>query len=157
MVEKIWIRIHFYFYHLTNLVFKNFIQSLLIYSIYCDINCCEFFSSPLAMVFHWSLSNSKSLQILGTLLNILTDLSIAVVWMISARPPILSPSSSLTKTLEIVPNTPISIGITVTFMFHSSFSSRARSKYMSLFSFSWVFTLWSTGRQNSLLFLSLLF
>ena len=38
---------------------------------------------------------------------------------------------------------PITTGITVTLMFHSFLSSLARSKYLSLFSLSLIFTLWS--------------
>ena len=41
------------------------------------------------------------------------------------------------------------IGITVTFMFHSFFNSLARSKYFSLFSISFMFTLWSVGTEKS--------
>ena len=64
------------------------------------------------MVFHWSLNNSKSPQVSWTLLSILADLNNAVVWMVSACPP-------TSKPLEIVLSAPITIGVTVTFMFHS--------------------------------------
>ena len=40
------------------------------------------------------------------------------------------------------------IDITVAFMFHSFFSSLARSNYLSLFSFSLIFTLWPAGTTN---------
>ena len=73
------------------------------------------------MVFHWSLSDSKSSQISRTLLGILTDLNNAVVWMISTRPFNSRSSSLYTHPLVTVPKAPIKIGITVTFMFHSSF------------------------------------
>ena len=43
--------------------------------------------------------------------------------------------------LVIVPNTPITIGTIVTFMFHSFFSSLARSRYLSFFSLSFKFIL----------------
>ena len=39
------------------------------------------------MVFHWSLSDSKSPQVSRTLFNILAVLNNAVVWMVSTRPP----------------------------------------------------------------------
>ena len=39
------------------------------------------------MVFHWSLSDSKSPQVSRTLLSILAVLNNAVVWMVSTRPP----------------------------------------------------------------------
>ena len=45
------------------------------------------------MVFHWSLSNSKSPQVSRTLLSILAVLNNAVVWMVSIHP-LTSKSSS---------------------------------------------------------------
>ena len=70
-------------------------------------------------IFHWSLSNSKSLQVSWTLLSILADLNNVVVWMVSTRPPISSSTSSLTKTLRIVLSAPITVGTTATHIFHS--------------------------------------
>ena len=58
-------------------------------------------------------------------------------------------SSPRTNPLMTEPSTPITIGITVTFIFHSFFSSLARSGYSSLFSLSFSFTLWSTGTAKS--------
>ena len=43
----------------------------------------------------------------------------------------------------------ITIGITVTLMFHSFLSSLARSRYLSLFSLSWFFNLHSAGTVKS--------
>ena len=80
------------------------------------------------MVFYWSLSDSKSRQVSRTLLSILADLNNAVIWMSPLM--LLCPS---TNPLVTVPREPITIGITVTFMFHSFFSSRARSWYLSHF------------------------
>ena len=73
------------------------------------------------MVFHWSLSDSKSPQVSRTLLSILAVLNNAVVWMISSLPPTFKPSSPFSNPLVTVPNAPITIGIIVTFMFHSFF------------------------------------
>ena len=42
---------------------------------------------------HWSLSDSKSIQVSSNLLGILADLNNAVVWMVSNRP-LISNSSS---------------------------------------------------------------
>ena len=53
------------------------------------------------MVSHWSLSDSKSPQISGTLLNILADLNNAVVFR------------------SFLLSAPLTIGITVTFKLHS--------------------------------------
>ena len=58
------------------------------------------------------------------------------------------PFSFCTNPLVTVPGAPITICITVAFMFHGfSFSSLARSWYLSLFSFS--FILWSDGTAKS--------
>ena len=73
------------------------------------------------MGFLWSLSDSKSPQVSRTLLSILAVLSNAVVWMVSTRPPTSKSSSPFNNPLVIVPNAPITIGIIVTFMFHSFF------------------------------------
>ena len=86
------------------------------------------------MVFHWSLSNTKPLQVTRTFPSIIADLNNAVVQMVSAR--LSNASGPFTKPLRIVPSTTITIGITITFMFHNFFSSQARSKYLSLFLFS---------------------
>ena len=70
------------------------------------------------MVSYWSLSDSKSPQVSRTLLNILADLN-NVVWMVSTRPLISKSSSPCINPLVTVPRAPITIGITVTFMFYS--------------------------------------
>ena len=70
------------------------------------------------MVFHWSLSDSKSPQFLRTLLGILADLNNAVVWMVSL---VLLFPSPCTSPLVTVPKAPITTNINVTFMFHSFF------------------------------------
>ena len=48
-----------------------------------------------------------------------------------------------------MPNAPITIGTIVTFMFHSFFYSLARSRYLSFFSLSFRFILWSAGTAKS--------
>ena len=97
------------------------------------------------MVFHWSLSDSKSPQVSRTRLGILTVLSNAVVWIVSNRPPNSKSSRPFNNPLVIVPKAPITIGTIVTFMFHSFFNSLARSTYLSFFSLSFTFILWSAG------------
>ena len=101
------------------------------------------------MVFHWRLSDSKSPQVSRTLLSILAVLNYAVVWMVSTRPSISEPSSPFCNPLVTVPKAPITIGIIVTFIFHSFFNSLARSRYLSLFSHSFSFILWSAGTAKS--------
>ena len=49
----------------------------------------------------------------------MTDVSNAVVWMVSSHLLISKSSSPCIKTLVTVPNEPMTIGITVIFMFHS--------------------------------------
>ena len=54
------------------------------------------------MVFHESLSDSKSSQVSRTLLSILADLNNSVVWMVSIRPLMSKFSSSCTNTVVTV-------------------------------------------------------
>ena len=64
----------------------------------------------------------------------------SVVWMVSS--PLINPSVSVPRAL-------ITIGIIVTFMFHSFFSSLARSKCLSFISLSFNFTHWPAGTAKS--------
>ena len=90
----------------------------------------EFFTS------NWSLSDSKSPQVSRTLLSILSVLNNIVVWRVSARPPTSKSSRPFRNPLVTVQNAPITIGIIVTFMFHSFFNSLARLKVLiHLFTF----------------------
>ena len=101
------------------------------------------------MVFYWSLSDRKSPQVSKTLLSILAVLHNAVVWMVSTRPPTSKSSSPFSNPLVTVPNAPITIGIIFTCMFHRFFSSLARLRYLSFFSLSFSFILWSAGTAKS--------
>ena len=101
------------------------------------------------MVFHWSLSNSKSPQVSRTLLSSLAVLNYVVVCIVSTRPPTPKSSSPFSNPLMTVPKTPITIDIIVTFMFHSFFNSLARSSYLSFFSLSFNFILWSSRPTKS--------
>ena len=69
------------------------------------------------MIFHWSLSDNKSPQVSVTLLSILAVLNNVVVWMVSTRTPTSNSYSLFNNPLVTVPKAPITIGITVTFMF----------------------------------------
>ena len=82
------------------------------------------------MVFHWSLSDSKSPQVSRTLLSILAILSNTLVWIVSTRPPNSKSSRPFNNPLIIVLKAPITIGTIVTFMFYSFFNSLARSRYI---------------------------
>ena len=92
--------------------------------------------------------DDKFPQFSRTLLSILADLINTVVLMIPTRPLISKSSSSFTKPLWIVSSAPIAIGITIIFMFHS-FCSLAKSRYLSLFSLAFNFTLWFPVAVNS--------
>ena len=95
------------------------------------------------MVFHWSLSDSKSSQVSRTLISILVDFSNAVV--ISTCFLISKFSSPFNNPLMTVLKAPITIGIIITFMFHCFFNSQARFRYLSFFSLPFNFTLNSAG------------
>ena len=101
------------------------------------------------MVFHWSLSDSKSPQVSRSRLRILAVLSNAVVLIVSTRPPTSKSFRPFNNPLVTVPNAPITIGTIVTFMFHSFYNSLARSRYLSFFSLSFRFILWSAGTAKS--------
>ena len=59
-------------------------------------------------------------------------------------------SKVFTKPLQTIPNKPITIGITINLMFHSFFSSLARSKYLHIFLLSVTFNLWPAGTAKSM-------
>ena len=109
------------------------------------------------MVFHWNLSDSKSPQVSRTRLKILAILNNAIFWIVSARPPTSKSSRPFNNPLVIVPNAPITISTIVTFTFHSFFNSLARSSYLSFFSLSFRFVLWSAGAAKSTILLILFF
>ena len=101
------------------------------------------------MVFHWSLRDCMSPQVSSTLLSILAILNNVVVRIVSTRPPTSKSSSPFSNPLVTVPNAPITIGIIVTCMFHSFFNSLAKLRYLSFFSHSFSFILWSTRIAKS--------
>ena len=101
------------------------------------------------MVFHWSLSDSEFPQVSWTHLSILALLNNVVVWMVSTHLPTFKSSSPFSNHLVTVPNIPVTIGIIVTFIFHSFFNSLARSRYLSLFSHFFSFILWSAETAKS--------
>ena len=100
------------------------------------------------MVFHWSLSDSKSLQVSRTRLRILAVFSNPVIRIVSTRMPTSKSSRPFHNTLVIVRKAPITIGAIVTFMFHSFFNSKAKSRYLSFFEHSFRLILWSAGTEK---------
>ena len=109
------------------------------------------------MVFHWILSDRKSPQVSRIRLRILAVLSNAVIWIVSTRPLTSKSYRPFNNPLIIVPKAPITIGTIVPFMFHSFFNSLARSRYLSFFSHSFRFILWSAGTAKSIVLQILLF
>ena len=93
-----------------------------------------------------SLRDSKSPWVSRTLLSIQAVLNNVIVWMVSILPLISKSSSPFNNPLVTVP---IMIGIIVTCIFHSFFNFRARSRYLSYFSLSFNFILWSAGTANN--------
>ena len=124
-------------------------RSVCIIIIIIIIHSLECFTSAndkgFSVEFEWQRVSSSSLdssQYSGLLNN-------AVVWMISTRPPTSKSSSPLSNTLLTVPNAPITIGIIVTCMFLIFFNSLAKARYLSFFSHSFSFILWSSGTAKS--------
>ena len=83
------------------------------------------------------------------LFSVLWPISLTVVWMVSIRFPTSKSSNPFNSPLVSVPNAPITIGIIVSFMFYSFFNSLARLRYVSFFSISFSFILWSAGTAKS--------
>ena len=108
----------------------------------------EFFTvldDGLSLKFEWQKVSSG----LQDYLSILAVLKNVVFWMLSSRPTTSTSSSLFSNPLVTVPNAPITIGIMVTSMFHSFFNSLARLRYLSFFSNSFRFILWSAGTAKS--------
>ena len=87
------------------------------------------------MIFPWSLSDSKSPRIFGTLLSILSNLYSVVVWMVSILILIYYFPCLFPKPLETAPKAPIIIDITVTFMFYSFDKIQLFSYHFAFFYF----------------------
>ena len=120
----------------------------------CRVKFYHFF---LLRVFHtsicrWFLTGvwvTVSSLVFRTLLSILADLNNPTVWMVSTRPFISKSPSHCINPLVTLQRAPITIGIIVTFMWHSFFNPQARSRYLSFFSLSFNFTLWSARTAKS--------
>ena len=109
----------------------------------------------LVRVFHIALADglalewqqvSSSLQDSSQYFAVLNNV---VVWMVSTCPPTSKSSSPFSNSLVTVPNAPITIGMIVTCMFHCFFNSLARSRYLSFYSHSFSFILWSAKTVRS--------
>ena len=100
------------------------------------------------MVFQWNLRDRKSPQVPRILLSILVVLNYVVVWMISILPPTSKSSSPFNNPLVTVPKAPITIGIIVTFMFHSFFQFPSKFEVLILlFIFFQIYSVVSRDRK----------
>ena len=101
------------------------------------------------MVLRRRLSDRKSPQVSRTLLSILAVRNNAVFWMVTNHPPSSKSFSPFNNTLVTVPKVPIMIGTIVTFKFHRFFKFLVRLRYLSFFSYSFIFILWSAETAKS--------
>ena len=111
------------------------------------------------MVFHWSLSENKSLQVSRILLSILAVLNNVAVWMVSTRPLISKSSNLFINLLVAVLKAPITIGIIVIFMFHGffQFSSKVAVLILLLIFFQFYsVVIWDSKIRNFASYLFLL-
>ena len=104
------------------------------------------------MFFHWSLSDSKSLQGSRTRLSILADLN-TVISMISILPQISYSSSLFLKPLGTVLSAPITIGITVPRMFQSLFQL-SNKVYVFVYFFAVLIFLSRFRRNDKMLYMT---
>ena len=111
----------------------------------------------ISRVIFLSFDNNKFLQISSTFLRILAECN-NTVFCNSAILVSIPISFSLFGNLDgAVPSAPTITGITFTFLFHSFFSSLAKSWYFYIFSFSISSTLLSYGTAKSIIWHLLLF
>ena len=95
---------------------------------YYYFTLCVFFIP----IFNYNPTESKLPQFSRTFLCILAGFSSAMVWMVLIFLLISSSLSFVFRPLGIVLRALSTTGIGIIFMFHSFFSSLARSKYLSL-------------------------
>ena len=97
----------------------------LLFSFYSPLNIItllrEFFTSVLFDCFSLGPKRQQVSAGLQTLLSILVNFSGTVVWIVSILPQISSSSRLFFRSLEFIPKTPTTIGITITFIFHNLF------------------------------------
>ena len=111
----------------------------------------SFSHQHLLIVFHLSLEWQQVFSSLQNFFIILAGLNNAVVSMVFSRPLNSNSSSHCTTPFVTVLSVPITIGITVTFMFYGVFNSQARSNNYLSFHFLSVLLWGQPKRQSSLL------
>ena len=128
----------------------NVIIIIIIINHYFTLLGVFFLHQRLLIVFHRSLNDSKSPQASRTLLSIPADLNNAVICMVFTGPLIFKSSSPFINPLMTVPSAPITIRITVTFIFHSfSVLLQGLCTYLS-FRFHSVLPCYQPERQSPL-------
>ena len=100
------------------------------------------------VVFHWSLSDSKSPRIFRTLLSILVDFSSAEVWMVSILPLIFRSSNLFSRFLGLF-QVPRLLLVQHRFLIPLLLCSLINFKYLSGFSPSFTFILWCAGTTKT--------
>ena len=100
--------------------------------------------------FHWYLRENKTPQVSRTLLSILVNFTCCLVCIVSVLLSLSSPHphTLFSRHLMAVPRAPTIIYLTVMFIFISFFSSLTKSRYWSIFSFSFIFIQWLTGKNK---------
>ena len=101
------------------------------------------FHNTVSRCFQTGVWVKTSFHVTRTHLSIIADFNKAVIWVVSTRSLVSMSSSHYISPLVTALRAPITIGITVIFMFPSFFDSVARSTYLSFSLISFNFTLWS--------------
>ena len=118
-----------------------FLSHIFFFRLFVTWNIQQFFSSSyfcflviVVLLILCCLSDSKSPQVFRTLFGVLANLNIFIIWFVSNRPPISNFSRHISYHLGSVPSASITIGITITCMFHRFFSSQVQF-FLYLFTF----------------------
>ena len=104
----------------------------------------RFFTLRLPVIFYWSLNDKKSTQVSWTLHSILAYPNNTIVCIVSISPP----TSISSKSFKTVPRAPVTVGITVTLIFHSFLNCLTKFKFLLNFSLSLIFHSAATGKST---------
>ena len=120
LLLKIFIQLFFFSFLFLFFFLVIFVLIILVYYYYYYYYLLieSFSHQRKLMVFHWRLSDSKSLQVSRNLLSILTVFNNAVVLIVSTRPPTFKSSSPSSNPLVTVPKAPITIGMIYLFIYY---------------------------------------
>ena len=107
--------------------------------------------------FHLRLSDSKSPQVSSTVRSILANLTNAIAWIVSTRSIISKSSGPFSISLVILVQRSNYNWYNRHFHLSQCFDSLSKSRYLSLFSLSFNFTVWSIGTIKSTVLHALFF